>query len=92
MAIGNTDGLKTFRTYRKVKIYRIVELLEVPTSKNAKPKPGTFNIWYCWTHGPLCATLKEVKDDTDEFLDKTCPGFSIPETLAVKVLNEAKAE
>lgn len=87
MATANTTGLKTFRVYRKVRIFRIVELLEVPTSKNAKPKPGTFNIWYCWSEGPLCSTVKELKDDIDRFLDVDCPDHKIDTETAVKVLN-----
>ena len=87
MTATSTAGLKTFRVYRKVRIYRIVELLEVPASEKAKPKPGTFNVWYCWTDGPLIATLKEMRDDIDQFLDIDCPDHGIDIATAIKGLN-----
>lgn len=87
MSKTNTTGLKAFRLYRGVRIYRIVELLEVPTSKNAVPKRGTFNIWYCWTDGPKCETIDEVKRDIREFIEK-CQSLSIEKTMAVRGLNE----
>lgn len=85
MSATSTAGLKTHRTYRKVRIFRIVELLEVQTTQ--KPKPGTFNIWYCWTDGPKCETLKEIKSDIDRFLDVDCPDHKIDPNDGVKGLN-----
>jgi len=83
--------MKTWRLYKKVKIFRLNEPIPGSDFKitkdnrivSASPK---YTIWYCWSNGAKCETLKELKQDIDSFL-KECLNRGISPTEAVTTLN-----
>lgn len=84
--------MKAHRTHKKVKIFLVKNMITGSNFKILKdgrivdtaPK---FDVFYRWTNGALCYTLKEIKADIDAFF-KLCKSYDIDQEMVVATLNQ----